>query len=127
MSAMPADGNACTLYAIEIRSLEWEKLVAWYRNALGLRSVLRVVDEGYAMLLTGDARLVIMARTKLDPPSGRLTLAFETANIKSAVARLMSAGATVTEPVTNGEGITEVTTTDPEGNRIRLFAWPKSS
>jgi len=124
MSAPPADGNACTLYAIELRSPRWEQLVAWYRDALGLRSVLRVVDEGYAMLLTGDTRVVIVARPQIDPPSARVTLAFETTNIPAAVARLMAAGTAVTPPSTNGEGITEVTATDPDGNRIRLFAWP---
>jgi hypothetical protein len=41
-----------------------------------------------------------------------------------AVARLMAAGTAVSEPTTNGEGITEVTATDPDGNRVRLFAWP---
>lgn len=124
MSALPADGNACTLYAIELRSPRWEELVAWYRDALGLRSVLRVVDEGYAMLLTGDTRVVIMARPLTDPPSPRVTLAFETANMAEAVARLMAAGTAVSEPATNGEGITEVTATDPDGNRVRLFSWP---
>jgi predicted enzyme related to lactoylglutathione lyase len=124
MPALPADGNACALYAIELRSPQWEKLVAWYRDALGLRSVLRVVDEGYAMLLTGETRLVIVARPQNDPPSPRVTLAFETNEMGEAVARLMAAGTVVTPPATNGEGITEVTATDPDGNRVRLFAWP---
>lgn len=124
MSTPPADGNACTLYAIELRSPRWEELVAWYRDALGLRSVLRVVDEGYAMLMTGDTRVVIVARPQIDPPSARVTLAFETTNIAEATRRLMATGTAVTPPMTNGEGITEVTATDPDGNRVRLFSWP---
>ena len=125
MSALPADGNACTLYAIEIRSPNWEVAVKWYRNVLGLRSLLRVVEDRYAMLMTGDTRLVIMSRSEVDPPSGRLTLAFEISNMKETIARLKAAGGTVAEPETNGEGITEATTNDPDGNRIRLFEWPK--
>ena len=36
------------LYCIELRTTQWERAVAWYREALGLRVLVRVVDDGRA-------------------------------------------------------------------------------
>jgi hypothetical protein len=37
--------------------------------------------------------------------------------------RLRMAGAEIQEPPPNPEGFTEIVTHDPDGNRLRLFAW----
>jgi predicted enzyme related to lactoylglutathione lyase len=39
--------------------------------------------------------------------------------------RLVAAQADVVAPKVHPEGFREVVTTDPDGNRIRLFAWPE--
>lgn len=127
-SAAPsiAPSNQCELYAVELKSTRWEAMVAWYRQVLGVTSLIRVADEGYALLMTGGTRLAIVARKDVEPASGRITLAFEAADLAEAIERVKQSGAITTEPVTNPEGLTEVTTADPDGNRVRLFSWPRS-
>ena len=37
-------------------------MVFWYRNILGLRVLVRVVDDGYALFEAGDTRVAILSR-----------------------------------------------------------------
>ena len=117
------DKHRPTLFAIEIRSLRWEALVAWYRDALGLEVLLRVIDDRYALLAAGAARLAILGRDEALPESRRWSLAFEVEHLEAVRERLVAAGCAVPEPTANPEGFREFVVTDPDGNRIRLFAW----
>ena len=40
--------------------------------------------------------------------------------------RLLEAGSQVTRPRDDPEGFQEIITSDPDGNTIRLFAWPNA-
>lgn len=111
------------LFAVEIRSSRWESLVAWYRDALGLEVLLRVIDDRYALLAAGAARLTILGRDDAVPESRRWSLAFEVTDLETVRARLVAAGCAAPGPVANPEGFREFVVTDPDGNRIRLFAW----
>ena len=111
------------LFAVEIRSSRWESLVVWYRDALGLEVLLRGIDDRYALLAAGSARLAILGRDDVMPPGSRWCLAFEVADLEAARARLVAAGCAAPEPTANPEGFREFVVTDPDGNRIRLFAW----
>ena len=117
------DMDRPTLFAVEIRSARWEALVAWYRDALGLEVLLRVIDDRYALLAAGSARLAILGRDEPLPESRRWSLAFEVADIEAVRERLVAAGCDVPEPAANPEGFRECVVADPDGNRIRLFAW----
>lgn len=117
------DVDRPTLFAVEIRSARWESLVAWYREALGLQVLLRVIDDRYALLAAGSARLVILGRDQTPPESRRWSLAFEVEFLDSVRERLVAAGCVVPEPTANPEGFRECVVTDPDGNRIRLFTW----
>ena len=117
------DADRPTLFAVEIRSARWESLVAWYRDALGLEVLLRVVDDRYALLAAGSARLAILGRDEAPPESRRWSLAFEVADLEAVRERLVAAGSMSPEPTANPEGFREFVVTDPDGNRIRLFAW----
>ena len=44
------------LYCIELRTQQWERLVEWYREVIGLRVLVRVTDDGYALLEAGETR-----------------------------------------------------------------------
>jgi len=127
---MPSlDMDLPTLFAVEIRSPRWEPLVAWYRDALGLEVLLRVIDDRYALLAAGSARLAILGRDEATPPgsrwsqSRRWSLAFEVTDLEAARARLLAAGCVAPKPTANPEGFRELVVADPDGNRIRLFAW----
>jgi len=117
--------NRLSLFSVELRTARWHELVEWYRNVLGLRVLVRVVDDGYALFEAGDTRLAILGRPAADPASGRWSLAFEVPDLDLAHARLVAADASVASPSSHPEGFRELTASDPDGNRIRLFAWPE--
>ena len=121
---MPSpDIDRPTLFAVEIRSARWESLVAWYRDALGLEVLLRVIDDRYALLAAGSARLAILGRDQAPPESRRWSLAFEVEHLEAVQAQLLARGQQPPAATANPEGFRECVVTDPDGNRIRLFAW----
>jgi predicted enzyme related to lactoylglutathione lyase len=121
MPPVPSPGPS--LFCVEMRTARWAEMVEWYRSALGLRVLVRGVDDGYALLAAGDTRLAILARPAAAPASPRWSLAFEVDDLDMAHARLVAAGAGATPPAAHPEGFRELTLTDPDGNRLRLFAW----
>ncbi len=120
-----AHPNRPSLFSVELRTARWSELVEWYRNVLGLRVLVRVVDDGYALFEAGDTRLAILSRPAAGAASGRWSLGFEVPDLDAAHARLAAADATVAAPVAHHEGFRELVTADPDDNRIRLFAWPQ--
>jgi catechol 2,3-dioxygenase-like lactoylglutathione lyase family enzyme len=116
--------NRPGLYCVELRTDNWPRLLDWYRNILGLRVLVRVVEDGYALLEAGDTRIALLARPSNDPPSGRISLAFEVDDIPKLSLRLEEAGSPLSHPSHDREGLREVNTSDPDGNRVRLFCWP---
>ena len=86
------------LYCVELRTQNWERLVNWYREVLGLRVLVRVIDDGYALLEAGDTRIALVSRPKVDPPSARISLAFEVTDVKQLCDKLVAFGSTVTFP-----------------------------
>jgi len=113
-----------SLFSVELRTARWEELIEWYRNVLGLRVLVRVVDDGYALFEAGDTRLAILNRPSPGEPSQRWSLGFEVVDLDAVHARLAVSDADVTAPKLHAEGFREVITADPDGNRIRLFSWP---
>lgn len=111
------------LFSIELRSARWGELVEWYRNVLGLQVLIRALDDGYALLQAGSARLAILERPEAPPASHRWSLGFEVADLAACRDRLRIAGAEIHEPPPSHEGFREIVTHDPDGNRLRLFAW----
>jgi predicted enzyme related to lactoylglutathione lyase len=119
-----SSGSRPTLFSVELRTARWEELVSWYRQVLGLQVLVRVVDDGYALFAAGDTRLAILSRPTAGPPSGRWSLGFEVTDLDAIHTRLTAAQTETTPPRTHPEGFREIVTSDPDGNRIRLFTWP---
>ncbi len=113
------------LYCIELRTADWPASVDWYRNALGLKVLVRVVDDGYALLEAGETRLALLAREAPGEPSLRISFAFEVHDLNAAISRLERAGVEVSAARLSSEELREINLTDPDGNRIRLFSWPQ--
>jgi predicted enzyme related to lactoylglutathione lyase len=113
-----------SLYSVELRTTRWAEMVEWYRSVLGLRVLVRVVDDGYALIEAGETRLALIARDSNGEPSGRWSLGFEVFDLEQAAGRLQSAGSRFTQPRRHAEGFQEIVTSDPDGNSIRVFAWP---
>lgn len=118
-------GISPELYCVELRTAQWDAAVRWYREALGLRVLVRVVDDGYALFAAGETRLAVIARDSAGEASPRWSLGFEVENLDVVRARLKAVGSQVTFPHGDPEGFHEFTTVDPDGNLIRLFSWPK--
>ncbi len=114
-----------SLYCIELRTNQWETMVHWYRTTLDLRVLVRVVEDGYALIEAGETRLALIHRDSLDGPSARWSLAFEVESLEMASARVQASGVKLMEPPPNHEGFRDLITEDPDGNRIRLFCWPQ--
>jgi predicted enzyme related to lactoylglutathione lyase len=112
------------LYCVELRTEQWEAAVKWYRETLGLRVLVRVVEDGYALFEAGETRLSLLARRSAGEASGRWSLGFEVENLDGVAQRLLEAGSPVTRPRDDPEGFQEIITSDPDGNTIRLFCWP---
>ncbi|NDH93065.1 MAG: VOC family protein [Planctomycetia bacterium] len=113
-----------TLFSVELRTSRWTDMVEWYRHVLGLRVLVRVMDDGYALFEAGDTRVAILSRDSAGEASSRWSLGFEVVDLDAAHLRLREAGTELVEPKTHPEGFRELVTADPDGNRIRLFAWP---
>src|SRR5262249_49320017 len=65
------------LYCVELRTEKWAEMVEWYRQALGLRVLVRVLDDGYALLEAGETRLALLKRASSGEATPRISLAFE--------------------------------------------------
>jgi catechol 2,3-dioxygenase-like lactoylglutathione lyase family enzyme len=120
---MPQNGRP-HLFSVELRTARWAELVEWYRTVLGLRVLVRVVDDGYALLDAGNTRLAILDRPSAGEASGRWSLGFEVIDLDLVHGQLVDAGGDVTAPKVHGEGFRELVVHDPDGNTIRLFSWP---
>ncbi len=112
------------LFSVELRTSQWENMVFWYRNILGLRVLVRVVDDGYALFEAGDTRVAILSRENAGEASGRWSLGFEVTDLEAAYIRLREVDENIVEPKTHPEGFRELVISDPDGNLLRLFAWP---
>ncbi len=113
------------LYCVELRTSQWENSVRWYREALGLRVMVRVVEDGYALLEAGETRLALISRRTPGPASARWSLGFEVDDLEQVSERLMKFGSRVSKPERDPEGFRAVVTRDPDGNTVRLFCWPE--
>lgn len=112
-----------SLFSVELRTSRWAEMVEWYRAVLGLRVLLRVIDDEYALIEAGDTRLAILGRQSPGDASPRWSLGFEVGDLEAVRARLAASGTAIDMPGRNPEGFREIVVADPDGNRLRLFAW----
>lgn len=125
--ANPVEPLIATLYCIELRTTRWGQMVEWYRKVLGSRCLVRVVEDGYALLEVGAARLAIMTRRESSDASGRWSLAFEVNRLPEYLERLREMGTPAAGAGRNEEGLYQIRCRDPDGNLIRLFSWPEKT
>ncbi|MDX1964100.1 MAG: VOC family protein [Pirellulales bacterium] len=117
--------NRPSLYCVELRTGRWQEMLQWYRLTLGLRVLVRVEEDGYALLEAGETRISLLKREQAGDASPRWSLGFEVENLAKIGQRLEEAGLAVEAPRESNEGFSEIVTKDPDGNTVRLFAWPQ--
>ncbi len=118
---------APTFYCIELRTAQWQTMLDWYRSVLAAKCLVRVIDDGYAILNLGDVRLALIERPTTAPSSSRWSLAFEVNNLAQTEQALASVGVAAYRAAIDAEGVSSLECADPDGNRIRFFTWPAQS
>ena len=111
------------LFAVEIRTAQWQPMVLWYASALEMKVAVRSEDDGYA-LLVGEGWRVSLLQLEEDEPRDRaaISLAIEVEEGEMTVERLGLYLTSPAEPVAHSEeGFLQWTVADPDGNRIKLF------
>jgi catechol 2,3-dioxygenase-like lactoylglutathione lyase family enzyme len=106
---------------VELTVSDWPAAVAWYRDVLGLRVLLRVEEDAFALLGAGAGRVSLKAGT---PQPGTTALAFEVEDLPAEVARLGRFGVVPeSEMKASAEGYRRAHYRDPDGHRLTLFDW----
>jgi predicted enzyme related to lactoylglutathione lyase len=118
------------LAMIELRADNWERLVEWYHDVLGLPVLMRVPANSYAMLQAGHVHLAIKERSTAPPAVQHeegTTLYFAVSDVEAELQRLMELGVPLLKPLkVTPENYRRVIIADPEGQRICLFDWQKT-
>lgn len=120
---LPTSEIAVELFAVEIRTAQWQPMVLWYASALEMKVAVRSEDDGYA-LLVGEGWRVSLLQLEEDEPRDRaaISLAIEVEDLEMTVERLGLYLTSPAEPVAHSEeGFLQWTVADPDGNRIKLF------
>ncbi|WDI40289.1 VOC family protein [Bremerella sp. P1] len=111
------------LFAVEIRTAQWQPMILWYTSALNMKAAVRSVEEGYALLAGRGWRLSLLELQEDEPRDhSAFSLAIEVENLAAAREHIESYLMEPSAPIeTSDEGFLQWTTTDPDGNRIKLF------
>ncbi len=114
------------LYFVELAIVDWSASVAWYRDVLGLKVLMRVEADRFAILQAGEARLALkQAAGPIDQVRGTgVLLTFEVEDLAAEVARLARHGVAAESPLqASAEGYRRALFRDPDGYRLCLFDW----
>jgi predicted enzyme related to lactoylglutathione lyase len=114
-----------SLYMVELAVADWPAAVAWYRDVLGLPLRMSSEADAFALFDVGGARISLK--------EGRsavvsVALNFEVDDLAAELARLESQGVVISSPIkTSDEGYRRAFIVGPEGLRICLFEWVKTT
>lgn len=123
------------LAIFERRAHDWEALVNWYRDVLGLKVLMRVEADGYAMLEAGGVHLAIKqaaagtnGHTNGHTNGDGSRLYFAVEDLEAELRRLSDLGVPLVKPLkVTPENYRRAVIADPEGQRICLFDWVKTN
>ena len=120
-----------TIGIVTLRVEQWQAMVEFYRDRLGLRPAM--VDEAhqYAMFDTGVVRLALEgpAHPAFARGPGRpaMMLNFQTDNLEAALDGLKSHDVPLLSPTKQGPGYAFAVFADPEGNEQIVYQRTKRS
>jgi catechol 2,3-dioxygenase-like lactoylglutathione lyase family enzyme len=136
-----ASGNTAAVLELRVAltTRDYERLVSFYCDALGLEPAQRWTDdrEGHGMMLEmGQGTLELFNEAYAsgvdqieagERTSGAVRLALRVPDLQAALARALAKGATlVHEPVVTPWGDRNVRLQDPDGLQITLFEAPQA-
>lgn len=115
---------------VAIRVRDMDRMVAFYRDTLGLPFIRQGGDPAAPRNVWFQAVQLVRSDTPADPKAGTLDhLAVSVLNIEDMAERLTAAGTTLESPVQHqdvaeiGMHLDNVFFRDPEGNRVELVQW----
>jgi len=111
------------LFAVEIRTANWEPMILWYTAALELKAAVRSENDGYALLVGKGWRVALLQKIDDDPRDfSAISLAIEVENLEATRTRILKYLRDPIDEITSSdEGFFQWTVQDPDGNRIKLF------
>jgi catechol 2,3-dioxygenase-like lactoylglutathione lyase family enzyme len=112
------------LYCLELRTSRWDEMLAWYRDLLGLKSLIRIDEDRYALLSAGGTRVAIVGSEGLAAATGRHVLVFEAAELETLQAAIGQRQSRLPDIREHAEGFRQLSLEDPDGNRVRIICWP---
>ncbi len=80
------------LNLIDLHVADWEGMVKWYQDVLGLRPITLQPEHRYGWLDAGAVRLGINGTHQTGEANGRIGIEFEVKNMSEEMARLESVG-----------------------------------
>ena len=110
-----------SLSFVELTVRDLDAAVAWYREVMGLREVMRSEANSFALLSAGPIRLALKQGT---PISSSVLLAFEVADLDRWVRDLTDRGIPLDGEVkTSREGYRRARVRDLDGYAVSVFEW----
>ncbi|EAQ82135.1 VOC family protein [Blastopirellula marina] len=110
------------LFAVEIRTARFESMLDWYRDVLRLQVGVRQMEEGYALLCSEGFRIALLARDDAIAGQATVSLAIEVDDF-DVWREYLNGKSIALVAQENPEGFRELKLNDPDGNRVKLFAW----
>lgn len=110
------------LFAVEIRTPRFDAMLAWYRNVLQMKVGIRQQEEGYALLVGEGYRIALLSRDDATAGQTIVSLAIEVDDFNEWREYLNGKSIPLVAQG-NPEGFRELKLSDPDGNRVKLFAW----
>ena len=112
---MPIKRINTTVYFVR----DWDRSVAFYRDALGLKPLVIVPGVWAQFEASGGGRIAL----QLQPPNGNDPphVSIDVGDIRAFVGKLEAKGAKVIEPVTKQDFGDSTVIEDPSGNAISLI------
>ena len=113
-------------FMTEVRTDNWQRSVAWYRETLGSRVVFEDPVGRFALLeVAGGGRVAIKEKAVARGERGAVRLVFEVEDVDIWQKDLIARRVDFEGPITSAEGYRELTLVDPDGTPIGLFAWSR--
>ena len=110
------------LNLIDLHVSDWERMVKWYQDVLGLTPITLQPEHRYGWLDAGAVRLGINGTHEPAQSEGRIGIEFEVKNMREEMARLEALGCEFFDVQNDEEdGYRMASFRDPEGNRISIY------
>jgi len=124
----PAPLADASVYMVEVRAVDWERLAEFYGTTLGLPRRMMDAQAGFAMFGKREPFVAVVRKPGAAARGARVVIDFTVGDLDGALAELSRRGVSILSPAKpSPEGYRIARIADPEGNEIHLFEWTSPS